>query len=153
MAPMSRLHERLDALYAIGATRVGYTAEEDAAHELLRRWLREARLEIDVDRAGNTFGRRGSGRVWSGSHLDTVPNGGRFDGALGVVAALEAAERRPDLELTVVAFRDEERTCAGSHACVEDARLPDAYLELHVEQGPVLERAGEPLGLVTAIVG
>jgi len=150
---MTRLDERLDALYALGATRVGYTAEEDAAHELLRHWLREAGLEVEVDRAGNTFGRRGKGRVWSGSHVDTVPNGGRFDGALGVVAALEVAERRPELELTVVAFRDEERTCAGSHACAEDGRLPEAYLELHVEQGPVLERLGEPLGIVTAIVG
>jgi hydantoinase/carbamoylase family amidase len=52
-----------------------------------------------------------------------------------------------------VAFRDEERTCAGSHACVEDGRLPASFLELHVEQGPVLERADAPVGIVTAIVG
>ena len=99
-----------------------------------------------------TFGRRGDARLWLGSHLDTVPNGGRFDGALGVVAAIEVAERT-DMELAVVAFRDEERSCAGSHACVEDGRLPAAFLELHVEQGPVLARANAPLGIVTAIVG
>ena len=81
-----------------------------------------------------------------------MPNGGRFDGALGVVAAIEVAERL-DVPLAVVAFRDEERSCAGSRACVEDGRLPGAFLELHIEQGPVLERAGEPLGIVTAIVG
>jgi allantoate deiminase len=150
---MSRVEERLDALYAIGNHRIGYSREEDAAHELLRVWLSETGLEVEVDRAGNTFGRRGEGHVWSGSHLDTVPNGGRFDGALGVVAALEVAERSPELPLTVVAFRDEERTVAGSRACVEDGRLPRAYVELHIEQGPVLERAGEPLGIVTAIFG
>jgi len=150
---MSRIQERLDLLYAIGATRVGYSREEDAAHELVRGWLAGAGLEVEADRAGNTFGRRGDGRLWSGSHLDTVPNGGRFDGALGVVAALEVAERHPELPFTVVAFRDEERMYAGSNACVEDGRLPDAYVELHVEQGPVLAAAGQPLGIVTAIFG
>jgi len=144
--------ERLDELYAIGATRVGYSPEEDAAHALLARWLREAGLEVETDRAGNTIGRRGDARLWLGSHLDTVPNGGRFDGALGVVAALEVASRT-DVPLAVVAFRDEERTCAGSNACVEDGRLPAAFLELHVEQGPVLERADAPVGIVTGIVG
>ena len=150
---MSRVQERLDEVYAIGATRIGYSREEDAAHELARRWFAAAGLEVEVDRAGNTFGRRGDGRVWSGSHLDSVPNGGRFDGALGVVCALEVAEREPELPLTVAVFRDEERMYAGSSACVEDARLPEAYVEVHVEQGPVLERAGQALGIVTAIFG
>src|SRR5207247_963567 len=67
-------------------------------------------------------------------------------------AALEVASRI-DVPLAVVAFRDEERTCAGSNACVEDGRLPEAFLELHVEQGPVLERAEAPVGIVTGIVG
>jgi acetylornithine deacetylase/succinyl-diaminopimelate desuccinylase-like protein len=147
-----RVLDRLDELYAIGATRTGYSPEEDAAHELVARWLVEAGLEVETDRAGNTFGRRGDARLWLGSHVDTVPNGGRFDGALGVVAAIEIAERL-DVPLTVVAFRDEERAYAGSRACVEDGRLPDGFLELHVEQGPVLARADAPLGIVTAIVG
>jgi acetylornithine deacetylase/succinyl-diaminopimelate desuccinylase-like protein len=145
-----RVLERLDELYAIGATRVGGSPEEDAAHELAARWMVEAGLMVEVDAAGNLFGRRGAGDVWIGSHLDTVPNGGRFDGALGVVAGIEVAERTSGAPVTVVAFRDEERGCAGSRACT--AR-PRAYLELHIEQGPVLERAGAALGLVTAIVG
>jgi acetylornithine deacetylase/succinyl-diaminopimelate desuccinylase-like protein len=149
---VERLLRRLDELYAIGDTRVGYTPQEDAAHELFAGWLREAGLEVEVDRAGNTFGRRGDPRLWLGSHLDTVPSGGRFDGALGVVGALEVAAAT-DVPLAVVAFRDEERSCAGSHACVDDSRLPAAFLELHIEQGPVLERAGRPFGIVTAIVG
>jgi N-carbamoyl-L-amino-acid hydrolase len=149
---VSRIIERLDALYAIGATRVGGSAEEDAAHSLAASWMREAGLEVEVDAAGNLFGRRGAGEAWVGSHLDSVPNGGRFDGALGVVAAIELAEQL-DVPLTVVAFRDEERGCTGSRACVEAGRLPSAYLELHVEQGPVLERGREPLGIVASIVG
>jgi len=149
---MGRVLERLDELYAIGASRLGYSPEEDAAHALAARWFAEAGLEVETDAAGNLFGRRGDGRLWIGSHLDTVPDGGRFDGALGVVAAVEVAERT-DAPLTVVAFRDEERGCVGSRACVAAAALPRAFLELHVEQGPVLERAGRPLGVVTAILG
>jgi acetylornithine deacetylase/succinyl-diaminopimelate desuccinylase-like protein len=149
---VKRLLQRLDELYAIGATRIGYSPEEDAAHELFARWLRDAGLDVETDRAGNTIGRRGDASLWLGSHLDTVPNGGRFDGALGVAAALEVAART-EAPLAVVAFRDEERTCAGSAARVDDGLLPGAYLELHVEQGPVLERAGAPVGIVTGIVG
>ena len=144
--------ERLEELYAIGSARIGGSREEDAAHELAARWMQEAGLEVEIDEAGNTFGRRGAAAVWTGSHLDTVPGGGRFDGALGVVAGIEAADRT-DVELAVVAFRDEERGCTGSSARVEAGGLPRAFLELHIEQGPVLERAGEPLGIVTAIVG
>src|SRR5215213_11250460 len=112
--------------------------------------MREARLDVSVDEAGNLHGRRGTARVWSGSHLDTVPNGGKFDGALGVVAAIEAAERLGDAPLAVVAFRAEETGPMGSRRLTE---LPDAFVELHIEQGPVLERAREPLGVVTAITG
>jgi acetylornithine deacetylase/succinyl-diaminopimelate desuccinylase-like protein len=149
---VSRVVERLDALYAIGATRIGGSAEEDAAHELAARWLRDAGLDVHVDAAGNLFGRRGDGRLWTGSHLDAVPDGGRFDGALGVVAAIEVAART-DVPLTVVAFRDEERGCVGSRACVAAGELPTGFVELHVEQGPVLERDGKPLGVVTSILG
>jgi acetylornithine deacetylase/succinyl-diaminopimelate desuccinylase-like protein len=149
---VSRIIDRLDELYAIGATRVGGSEQEDRAHALASRWLTEAGLEVEIDAAGNTFGSRGGGNVWTGSHLDTVPGGGRFDGALGVVAAIEAAART-DVPLTVVAFRDEERGCAGSRAAVATGRLPRAFVEAHVEQGPVLERSGAPLGIVTSVVG
>jgi len=114
--------------------------------------MREAGLAVEVDASGNLIGRAGSGRVWSGSHLDSVPNGGKFDGALGVVAAIEAVGRVGDG--VVVAFRDEERGCTGSMAFVADRQeLPAYFLELHVEQGPVLARADVPLGVVTTITG
>jgi acetylornithine deacetylase/succinyl-diaminopimelate desuccinylase-like protein len=142
--------ERLDAISRIAQHRAAYSPEEDAAHELAAQWMREAGLEVSRDGAGNLFGRRGAGRVWTGSHLDSVPTAGRFDGVLGVVAGIEAARRLPGRELSVVAFRAEETGPMGSKA-IESA--PDAYLEVHIEQGPVLARLGEPLGVVTAIAG
>jgi allantoate deiminase len=146
-----RILERLEQLAALG-DRIGYSPEEDAAHELATGWFLEAGLTVEVDTAGNLIGRvPGEGRdVWTGSHLDTVPGAGRFDGTLGVVAGLEAVERLMLPGLAVVAFRDEERGCAGSRGCT--AR-PDAYVELHIEQGPTLLNADAPLGVVTAIVG
>jgi acetylornithine deacetylase/succinyl-diaminopimelate desuccinylase-like protein len=146
-----RILDRLDQLAALG-DRIGYSAEEDEAHELATGWFRNAGLEIEVDAAGNLIGRipGGAREVWTGSHLDTVPGAGRFDGTLGVVAGLEAVERLGIPGLGVVVFRDEERGCAGSRGCT--AR-PDAYLELHIEQGPALLRADAPLGVVTGIVG
>jgi acetylornithine deacetylase/succinyl-diaminopimelate desuccinylase-like protein len=146
-----RLLERLEQLAAIG-DRIGYSAEEQAAHDLAAGWFREAGLEVEVDAAGNLIGRipGGSRQVWTGSHLDTVPGAGRFDGTLGVVAGLEAVQALRLPGLGVVVFRDEERGCAGSRGCTS---LPDAYVELHIEQGPTLLRAGAPLGIVTAIVG
>ena len=144
------ISERLEQIYAIAQHRAGYSAEEDAAHELAAGWMRDAGLEVSADEAGNLFGRRGAARVWSGSHLDSVPTGGRFDGALGVVAAIEAAARLPEASLAVVAFRAEESGPMGSRKLAE---TPDAYLEVHIEQGPVLASLGEPLGVVTAIAG
>jgi acetylornithine deacetylase/succinyl-diaminopimelate desuccinylase-like protein len=149
-----RVLERLEELYAIGggpgANRIGRSAEEQRAHDLVAGWMREAGLEVEVDPAGNLVGRSAKPRVWTGSHLDSVPNGGKFDGALGVVAGIEAIEVAG--AGTVVAFRDEERGCIGSQAFAGRGALPDAFLEVHVEQGPELERRGAPLGIVTSIV-
>jgi acetylornithine deacetylase/succinyl-diaminopimelate desuccinylase-like protein len=142
--------ERREEIYAIAQHRAAYSPEEDAAHELAAGWMREAGLEVTRDGAGNLFGTRGDARVWAGSHLDSVPTAGRFDGALGVVAAIEAAARLRDAPLAVVAFRAEESGPMGSKR-IEST--PDAYLELHIEQGPVLASLGEPLGVVTAIAG
>jgi hydantoinase/carbamoylase family amidase len=90
--------------------------------------------------------------VWTGSHLDSVPNGGRFDGALGVVAGIEAVTGTG--VGSVVAFRGEEVGCVGSRAYVASgAPRPDFFLELHVEQGPALAQRDAPLGVVTGIVG
>jgi acetylornithine deacetylase/succinyl-diaminopimelate desuccinylase-like protein len=141
--------ERIERIASIG-DRIGYSPAEDAAHELAAGWMAEAGLEVSRDETGNLFGRRGDARVWTGSHLDSVPNGGRYDGVLGVLAGIEAAERLPEAELAVVVFRAEETGPMGSRALTE---LPEAFVELHIEQGPVLERAGEPLGVVTAIAG
>jgi acetylornithine deacetylase/succinyl-diaminopimelate desuccinylase-like protein len=163
-----RVLERLDRLYAIGggpgANRLGGTREEDEAHELVAGWMREAGLEVEVDSAGNLFGRLRGLRpelleVWTGSHLDSVPHGGRFDGALGVAGGLEAVERlgQRDRTLVIVAFRDEEGCsgpgCRGSSALCSGQLepMPAAYVELHIEQGPQLEQAGAPLGVVTGI--
>ncbi len=147
---MSVILDRLDEIYAIAQHRAGYSPEEDAAHDLAAGWLAEAGLEVSRDEVGNLFGSRGAARVWCGSHLDSVPTAGKFDGALGVVAAIEAATRLPDAPLAVVAFRSEESGPAGSRRL---ATLPDAYLELHIEQGPVLAGLDEPIGIVTAIAG
>src|SRR5688500_4103056 len=105
-----RVLERLDRLYAIGggegANRPGFSAAEDEAHELAAGWMREAGLEVERDATGNLLGRLRGRRpelpeVWTGSHLDSVPEGGRFDGTLGVVAGLEAVERAGRGERTV----------------------------------------------------
>ena len=145
-----RILERIEQIHAIGVHRPGYSPAEDEAHALAARWLAEAGLAVEVDAAGNLIGRRGAARVWTGSHLDSVPNGGRYDGVLGVLAGIEAAERLPEAALAVVAFRAEETGPLGSKQLTE---RPDAFVELHIEQGPVLERAGEPVGVVTAIAG
>jgi allantoate deiminase len=200
-----RLTERLEELGAIGAgagggaNRPGLGRAEQQACELVARWMAAAGLEVAWDSAGNLYGRSPGEQpelpeVWTGSHLDTVPGGGRFDGALGVVGGLEAVERlhaTPRTRtLAVVAFRDEEGSRFGSGTfgslalcgrlapealAARDAQgttvrealaalglcepppggwletPPPAFVEAHVEQGPVLERLGAPLGVVTAI--
>jgi hydantoinase/carbamoylase family amidase len=122
--------------------------------------MAEAGLDVEVDPDRNLIGRRRGTRpeleeVWTGSHLDSVPRGGRFDGALGVLAGLEVVAELGEQArtLAVVSFRDEERGCAGSRALLRrpGARLPGAFVEVHIEQGPVLEDRGDPLGIVTAI--
>jgi allantoate deiminase len=159
-----RILERIEQIYALGAgpgaNRVGGSPGEQEAHDLVAGWLREAGLDIEVDPDGNLLGRLlgsdlDASEVWVGSHLDSVPNGGRFDGVLGVLAGLEAVERigRRARTLAVVAFRDEERGFTGSLARVQRGPLPELYLEAHIEQGPVLERSAMPLGVVTGIVG
>ena len=152
--------ERLEELYAIGDSRIGGSPEEQRACELAAGWMSESGLEVEWDAVGNLVGRLRGARpdlpeVWTGSHLDTVPSGGKFDGALGVAAGLEAALRAGAGERTlgVVVFRDEERGCNGSHAFAQRGILPGRYVELHIEQGPVLAGLDAPLGVVTSIVG
>jgi acetylornithine deacetylase/succinyl-diaminopimelate desuccinylase-like protein len=159
-----RVLDRLDRLYALGggrgANRVAGSDAEQEACALAAGWMADVDLEVTTDAFGNVIGRLPGSRpelpeVWSGSHLDSVPEGGKYDGALGVLAAIEAvaAVGPAARTLGVVAFRDEERGCIGSLELAKQVVLPGIYLELHVEQGPVLEAAGAPLGVVTGIVG
>jgi allantoate deiminase len=180
-----------------GVSRFAWTPELAQANEWLVARLESLGLETEIDPAGNVFGRWNEGEgtaVLVGSHLDTVPRGGRYDGALGVLAALDvvrtlkregASLRRP---LAIVSFNDEEGSrfqtgMLGSRAFVGDLDLEDwrrrgvadameqggfdferlreadavdrvgAYLELHIEQGPVLEQEGLDLGIVSRIAG
>ncbi|HKI29036.1 MAG TPA: M20/M25/M40 family metallo-hydrolase, partial [Actinomycetota bacterium] len=158
------LERRLDDVFhigdGVGANRVGGTAEEDEACALAVAWFAQVGLEVEVDGRGNVVGRlRGRSpelpEVWTGSHLDSVPEGGRLDGALGVVAGLAAVEAIGQSERTlgVAVFRDEETGCHGSRWRVRNAALPGSYVELHIEQGPVLAEGGAPLGVVSSIAG
>ena len=207
--PPSQLAERLVQLAAFGATEHGidrrlFSAADADARRLFVRWARDANYEVEQDRAGNVFarraGRRSGAAVLTGSHLDTVPTGGPYDGAYGAVAALcaldelEAAGIVTEHPVEAVAWAGEEGSrfplgCLGSGVfaglndlatvdalCDEDgvtfaaARaaknglLPDVpvregfpkpagYVEVHIEQGPVLEHRGVRLGVVTAIAG
>jgi acetylornithine deacetylase/succinyl-diaminopimelate desuccinylase-like protein len=158
------LEGRLDDVFhigdGVGANRVGGTPEEDEACRLAVEWFEEAGLEVEVDERGNVVGRLPGlspelPEVWTGSHLDSVPAGGKFDGALGVVAGLEAVSAVGQAERTlgVVVWRDEETGCHGSRWRVANSSLPGSYVELHVEQGPRLAAADAPLGVVTSIAG
>jgi allantoate deiminase len=101
-----------------GITRLAYSDEEKGATRAVEGWMRAAGLQVRYDAAGNLFGRlkgrRSGPAVLTGSHLDSVPNGGNFDGVAGVLTALEAVEslaeegRLPDSPLEVVSFQGEE---------------------------------------------
>ena len=200
--------ESLDELAQIGGapgggvTRVAWSRELFAAYAWVGDRMRALGLEVEIDQAGNLIGRwdAGSGSpVAVGSHLDTVPSGGRLDGVLGVVAAVHAVALlkqegfQPQRPIWIVAFMDEEGTrfdaaLFGSRAFIGDDvsdlgeradatgttvreamrehgheldRIAEAnridgvgaYLELHIEQGPVLEAEGVEIGVVTSIVG
>src|SRR4051812_36301539 len=162
---IDRLDERLNRLYTIGggagANRPGLSAAEDEALELAASWMEEAGLAVSRDGVGNVVGRLageapGLPEVWTGSHLDSVPQGGKYDGALGVVAGLEALERagRRARTLGLVVFRAEETGCQGSRAYVSSGEpLPGAFVEVHVEQGSRLAAADAALGVVGGIAG
>ena len=115
----NRMLADLDALSAIGRSgrgvhRPAFTEDDVRAREWLAERLAAAGLEAEIDGVGNVLGRSpGPRAVLAGSHVDSVPFGGRLDGALGVVAALEAA-RALGGGVDVVAFADEEGTFTGT---------------------------------------
>lgn len=153
-------------------------------HREVTRWMQEAGMEVWVDAAGNIRGIYGRGpRLMIGSHLDTVPHAGPFDGILGVMMGIALVEEKPPFAVEVVGFSEEEGVrfrvpFIGSRALVGDPVMDDAvlqairdfeldpadlpkavardvkgYLEFHIEQGPVLDQKNLPIGVVEAIVG
>ena len=204
-----RIRKDLEDLARVGRTAEGgvhrpaFSPNELKARKGLLRRLNSAGLKTRVDGAGNIFGsskkNQSAPAVLAGSHIDSVPNGGRFDGSLGVLSVLEAvrtiqeanvATRNP---IEIVAFTDEEGRFGGfvgskamtgkltktdlassrdpkglylTEAMTKAGFPPNAalratanpkdylaYLELHVEQGPVLQSAGDEIGIVSGVVG
>jgi allantoate deiminase len=210
MPSAQRIWDHCEALARLsetsgGLTRVFLSKEHRAANELVLGWMRAAGMSARFDAIGNVVGRYEGERpglpcLMMGSHLDTVRDAGKYDGMLGVVAAIECVHtlnaygKRLPFALEIVGFADEEgtrfnATLLGSRAVagtfkpevlanvdkdgvtmrdalrafgLDPARVGEAarrreeilaYAELHIEQGPVLEAEGLPVGVVTAING
>ncbi|MGB1653120.1 MAG: Zn-dependent hydrolase [Acidimicrobiales bacterium] len=205
---IDRLIERLAALAEIGAiagtegcARLALTDEDRAGRDLVVSWMHDLELNVTIDGIGNVVGvMAGSTEgapVMTGSHIDTVRTGGRYDGNLGVLAGLEVIETlrianvTPDRPLAVAFFTDEEgarfppdmlgslvyvggmgveeaHAITGIDGATVGSELdrigylgsaplpgaaPHAFVELHVEQGPVLETEGLTIGAVTGVQG
>ena len=180
-----------------GVCRLALSDEDKDSRDLFVKWAEEAGCEVRIDKVGNIFARRRGEKpelppVMTGSHLDTQPLGGRFDGAYGVLAGLEAVRALNDLNLQtrhpidIVVWTDEEGcrfttktmgSAVFSGLCKEadvlngldpdDKRFGDelarigyagsepcggvpikAFFEAHIEQGPILEKEGIPIGAV-----
>jgi beta-ureidopropionase / N-carbamoyl-L-amino-acid hydrolase len=199
-----RLNQSLAQLAAIGqlpsggVCRLAYSAEDIQARQQVQTWMEAAGMTVRIDAAGNIIGRYPGQldlpALATGSHIDTVPTGGRYDGALGVLAGLEVVRSLYDQQIQlrhpieVIVFTDEEGGMIGSRAMAGTAptdaaeyRRPDgsdiraclqqiggdwsqlptarrtsaeiaAYLELHVEQGELLEAESKQIGIVEGIV-
>jgi N-carbamoyl-L-amino-acid hydrolase len=205
-ASAQRMERRIVELSAFGAnpeggvSRVAFGAADIAGREYIGKLMREAGLEVRADTAGNLIGRReGSDprlpAIMIGSHIDSVPGGGNYDGDVGVIGAIEVAQLlhehgvRTRHALEVVSFTDEEGGLTGSMAMsgrlrpatldvvshsgrtirdgiravggdpdrLEEARRAPgelkAFVELHIEQGAILDEAGIDIGVVEGIVG
>jgi N-carbamoyl-L-amino-acid hydrolase len=204
-----RLWKSLMDMAEIGATekggvcRLALTDLDREGRQLFIRWAEEAGCTVKVDRMGNIFARRpgkdpNAPPVMTGSHLDTQPTGGKFDGVYGVLAGLEVVRTLNDLNyeteapVEVVVWTNEEGSrfspamvgsgvwagvfdleyglnrpdnvtgvtmgdelqrigFAGPEQC--GGRKVKAYFEAHIEQGPILEAEGKPIGVVTAAQG
>jgi beta-ureidopropionase / N-carbamoyl-L-amino-acid hydrolase len=201
-----RLNKTIEQLAAIGqlpnggVRRIAYSPEDIRARQLVQSWMLDAGMTTRIDAAGNLIGtytgrKANAPSLVTGSHIDTVPTGGRYDGTLGVLAGIEVVRVmretgiQMDHSLEVIVFTDEEGGMIGGKAmsgtAFEEAdyyRRDDgtaietclqrvggdwsklqtaqrsradvaAYLELHVEQGGVLDREGKEIGVVEGIVG
>lgn len=207
----SRLHQRIQELAQIGkigetgVCRLALSKEDREGVELVKRWVEEAGMEASIDPFANLIGvlkgRNPNAPVLMlGSHVDSQPYGGRFDGAIGVLGAIEVVQTlmeegiTPECNIEVVAFCDEEgcrfnkglfgvRGMTGKLEASELERTDKngvtrrealvqfgcdpadfdsyvfqegrigAFLELHIEQGPVLESLDAPIGIVSGISG
>jgi N-carbamoyl-L-amino-acid hydrolase len=201
-----RLEQRIAALAEFGKNahggldRVAFSEADIQARKYLISLMKDVGLDVRVDEAGNVIGRRegfASERppIMFGSHSDTVPNGGKYDGALGVLGAIECVQVLQESGITtqhpleVVVFTDEEGGLVGSRA-MTGALTPDAlevvshskktvrqgiidvggdpeklykvarkagdikaFIEIHIEQGKILETKGLDIGVVEGIVG
>jgi N-carbamoyl-L-amino-acid hydrolase len=183
-----------------GVCRVAFTPEDLLARELVQSWLKEARMSVRIDTAGNIIGTyQGKnpelGALATGSHIDTVPVAGKFDGVLGVLAGIEVVRTlsedniRLNHPIEVIVFTDEESSVIGSKAmagnvkddpevyqrqnglsiesCLETiggnwSKIKQAqrksgeiaaFVELHVEQGGILETKNKQIGIVQGVVG
>ncbi|MBJ7363003.1 MAG: hydantoinase/carbamoylase family amidase, partial [Ilumatobacteraceae bacterium] len=199
---LSRLQELADIgpIAGGGSCRLALTDEDRLGRDLIVTWMKDLGLEISIDGIGNIVGTWdvGSGApVMTGSHIDTVRTGGRYDGNLGVLAGLEvietlmAAQLSPPRPLSVGVFTNEEGArfqpdmmgslvFAGGMALEEalntvsidgavladelnrieyagsspsPGAVPHAFVELHIEQGPLLEAQGVRFGAVTGVQG
>ena len=205
-----QLMDDLDQLSRIGRTieggvsRPAFSVQDKKARAKVKKWMVKAGLDVREDPAGNITGtRNGVGTnlpaIMTGSHLDTVPNGGRFDGALGVLGALETirALNRAGIKtlrsIRMIVFAAEEPNSFGFSAfgsrvlagrfppswlertyrnvsfsrvlsrtggdseALSAARISPteiaAFVELHIEQGPVLESRCIPIGIVSVLAG
>ncbi|MCL2900107.1 Zn-dependent hydrolase [Brenneria tiliae] len=188
---------KIGATAAGGNTRLALSVEDKQGRELFIRWCRDAGMSIYFDAIGNLFSRRAgknpqANPIVMGSHLDTQPKGGRFDGIYGVLAGLEVIRTLNDNQiateqpLEIAVWTNEEgarftpamlgsavftgalalenaleitdRDGVSIRQSLADighagntplARTFDAYYEAHIEQGPVLEEEGIPIGVVT----
>ena len=206
-ADVGRLQNRIKELGRVGAitsggvSRLALTNEDRDGRDLVVRWMRDLGLSIQVDQIGNVIGSRAgildSPPIIIGSHIDSVATGGLYDGALGVLAGLEAIQTLNDADLktqypiAVSFFTNEEGVrftpdmmgsavhqgslpletaleTVGTDGQTVGAELtrigyagdipvnnmiPRAYLELHIEQGPVLENTNTTIGAVTGVQG
>lgn len=200
-----RLNQHIDQLAELGRLphggirRLAFSPEDCQARQRVRQWMEQAGMKVRVDAAGNMIGRYAGQQpklaaIATGSHIDTVPAGGRYDGVLGVLAGIEAVQSlheqglRLDHPLDVIVFSDEESSMIGSRAiagavkgeaiyhpeqgtsiqaCLDavggdwsrilSARRSRedmaAFVELHVEQGSVLDSKGYEIGVVDGVVG
>ncbi len=205
-ADADRMEQRIRALSAFGANtdggvdRIAFSEADLAGRAYITGLMREAGLSVRLDTAGNIIGRREGSEpdlppIMFGSHIDSVPGGGNYDGDVGVIGAievielLEASNIRTRHPLEIVSFTDEEGGLTGSRAMAGKVdykalsvmshsgmtigegiravggdpnrldlaeRKPGdikAFIELHIEQGAILDEEGIDIGVVEGIVG